>query len=50
MAPRPVAPLYTRKVIYAAVVGNLLVAATKFAAATVGRQIRIPSDCWSSRR
>lgn len=34
MAPRPIVPLYTRQVIYAAIAGNLLVAATKFAAAT----------------
>ena len=33
MAPRPLAPIFTRKVIYAAIVGNLLVAATKFGAA-----------------
>jgi cation diffusion facilitator family transporter len=33
MAPRPIAPLFTRKVIFAAIVGNLLVAATKFGAA-----------------
>lgn len=33
MAPRRLAPLYTRRVIYAAIVGNILVAATKFGAA-----------------
>ena len=33
MAPRRIASLSSRKVIYAAIVGNLLVAATKFVAA-----------------
>lgn len=35
MAPRRVASLSSRKVIYAAIVGNLLVAATKFAASAL---------------
>ena len=35
MAPRQIAPLSSRNVIYAAIAGNLLVAASKFAAAAV---------------
>ena len=35
MAPRRIALLSSRKVIYAAIVGNLLVAATKFGAAAL---------------
>ena len=35
MAPRRIAPLSSRKVIYAAIVGNLLVAATKFGASAL---------------
>lgn len=35
MAPRQIALLSSRKVIYAAIVGNVLVAMTKFAAAAV---------------
>jgi cation diffusion facilitator family transporter len=35
MAPRQIAPISSRNVIYAAIVGNLLVAATKFTAAAV---------------
>ena len=44
MARRQLAPLSSRKVIYAAIAGNLLVAATKFVAAAWTKLYGFPLD------